>query len=162
MTLYELAQSIVNDLGLSQGDIPNVRTWLQFTATSRLNVLLPSKYVKDGDDVCPNICGIEAAILYQMYLIYYYSKEIKNNLGAAQYDWSEIKEGDSTIRRVSKNEVAKTYLSLKRDADNALRDLIFHYRQNKATPLSIYYKYCGSVFEGVEDTKSNCPQEGCN
>ena len=87
---------------------------------------------------------LQKVIFKELYIIKHFTRWITKNLGAAAYDWSEIVEGDSNIRRVSKNEIAKTYLQLRKAAREELEDLIFFYKQNLSTPAA--YGVRGNLF----------------
>ena len=76
-------------------------------------------------------------ILKWSFICRFYSSLAKNNLGAAAYDFSQIEEGDSKITRVSKNEIAKTYLSMAKECKDSLKEVIRLYRQNGAIPRSL-------------------------
>lgn len=79
----------------------------------------------------------EASIFMNLYLVYYYRLQMNNNLGATAYDWSEVTEGDSSVRRVSKNEIAKTFRGLMNDTQKLVNDQAAHYRFDKSLPQSI-------------------------
>ena len=71
-----------------------------------------------------------------LYLIKHYSSKIKANLGASAYDWSELSEGDSKVRRVSRNEVAKTYKQVRDSFDVELMRLVNRYNKRQSSPVS--------------------------
>jgi len=132
-----LAEFIIEDLdypeGLSVGVIIN---WLG-SSVGNMNTLLGTDYeIDEFGGPTPDMGIAELGFLAQMYKIKYYTQQNKQNLGASAYDWSELTEGDSRIRRVSKNEVAKSYLALSRDSQLILNDMVKYYRTNKAMPKS--------------------------
>src|SRR6266403_1509374 len=93
--------------------IPNIIFWLQSNLPA-LNLLIGTQYALDvKEEVIPILGDSEGIILKYLYLVYYYNRLIKSNLQAGAFDWSELSEGDSHIRRVSRNEIAKTYIQLK-------------------------------------------------
>ncbi len=137
MLIIDIATEIYSSLDSPEiTSIPAICTWLQYTAITKLNVLLCANFQPDGEDVTPELNGNQAAILTQLYSIYYYDKIIRVNLGAAAYDWSEIVEGDTNIRRVSKNEIAKNYIQLKKAANDDLVRMILYYRKGLNIPAS--------------------------
>lgn len=154
MKIEDLAKIIHEDLGEPvTPSLTSISIWLQHAAVTQLNVLINTCFQIDGDDVTPELCDSQAAILEKMYYISYYSKEIKNNLGANAY-WTEVKEGDSFIRKTSKNEIAKTYLAQKRDTQVELNDLVFYYKQNMSPPVS--WNKCSCSTESGDEKKCGC------
>lgn len=103
----------------------------------RLNVLIETKYQSISGFIVPPLGNTEMAIYDEMFEHNYYTRLASNNLGASAYDWSEVSEEGSTVRRVSRNEVAKTYMQLAKNSDENLAELVGHYRLNKAKPLSV-------------------------
>lgn len=103
----------------------------------RLNVLIETNYQTVSGFIIPALSNVEVAIFDEMFANNYYTRLMSNNLGASAYDWSEVSEEGSTVRRVSKNEIAKTYMQLVKNTDENIKDLVGHYRRNKAKPLSV-------------------------
>ena len=66
----------------------------------------------------------------------YFSNLAKNSLGAAAFDWISLSEGDSSVKRVSKNDLAKSYSELLKQCRASLNEMIKHYRMNWALPRS--------------------------
>jgi hypothetical protein len=95
-----------------------------------------------------NVSGIYT----EMYYCYYYNKQANKNLGASAYDWTEI-QGDEqgTIRKVSKNEIAKTFRSLSKDCRENLDKLTDWYAENESPviPTQVLYgdRFGGSNFD---------------
>ncbi len=117
--------------------IPNIVFFLQ-SNLPQLNVLIGTQYTLDvNEQVTPLLGESEGTILKYLYLVYYYNRLIKSNLGAGAYDFSEISEGDSHIRKVSRNEIAKTYIQLKNALEQRLDRLIFRYKQDQTVPQSL-------------------------
>lgn len=137
MKLIDIADQIFRDLDQPESTtLPSIVAWLQYSSVSKLNVLIGSCVsLKDGD-VDPELTDVQASIIYQLYMVHYYDKQIQKNLGASAFDWSEVVEGDSRVRRVSKNEIAKTYQQLSKSSKDILDDLIFYYKQNLILPAS--------------------------
>lgn len=83
----------------------------------------------------------EENILTQLYLKNYYNKQARSVLvggggggtGSA-LDWTRLSEGDTTIVRSNKTEVAKNYKSLAGDASIELNDLVYAYNSYRAMP----------------------------
>ncbi len=136
MNLIDLSDQLMRELdNPTDISIPNVVFWLQSNLNS-VNLLIGTTYTLDSNEqVTPNLGDSEGAILKYLYLVYYYNRLIKSNLGAGAFDWSELSEGDSRIRRVSRNEIAKTYIQLKNALEARLHQLVFRYKQDQTVPV---------------------------
>lgn len=110
-----------------------------------LNDLLGTNYSISGNDATPELDEEAAAIYSTFYLYKYYQRLMKTNLNATQYDWSEISEADSTVRRVSKNEIAKNYRLLANDTKDYLDKLVESYKKFHCIPASLHSSYFTST-----------------
>lgn len=137
MTIAEFAHEIYENLG-SPTDITEelIETWLT-NSTGNLNTKLNLSISAVDGSFVPELSDKEKAIYQKIFEIYYLGLQINRNLGASAYDWSELTEADSTIRRVSKNELAKTYRGLQNDARIELVDMINKYRFDKSMPTGL-------------------------
>jgi len=82
----------------------------------------------------------EAEIFKQLYISTYYKKSSRDtlrNITTDGVDWIRLSEGDTTIVRNNKNEVAKTYMALAKDADAEMKQLIYSYNLYGARPLQV-------------------------
>lgn len=135
-----------------------IAAWLE-TNIGQLNVLINSSYRVDAsNDTCPVLQDEEIAIFIQLYLKYYYkrqSQSILKNLtstttvisGTPVYtmsDWTELREGDSQIKRVSQNaspqqkvQIAQAYKGFSSEADVKLSELIHAYNMYKSAPRQV-------------------------
>lgn len=138
MKATDLADEIHREIG-SPTDLPvaSVAYWVQ-NNIGQLNILIGSEVVYDVEinEFLPELSTEQANIFKNLYLVKHYSSQVKANLGAASYDWSEISEGDSKIRRVSKNEIAKTYKQMRDSADMELMRLVNRYNRRQSAPVS--------------------------
>lgn len=121
----------------------SVVTWLR-NNLGALNLRLQTEFVISGSGYCiePEMSQIVSGIYVEAYYCYYYNKMANKNLGAAAYDWTEIAgEEQGTIRRVSKNEVSKTYRLLAKDCRERLDELTKWYGENISpiTPSQVLY-----------------------
>lgn len=133
------ASGIFESLGSPSGlgiSVAWISGWLAGNV-GRLNVLIESNHQAISGFIVPPLCNTEVAIYDEMFEHNYYTRLASNNLGASAYDWSEVSEEGSTVRRVSRNEVAKTYMLLAKNSDSNLAELVGHFRRNKAKPLSV-------------------------
>jgi hypothetical protein len=92
--------------------------------------------------ISPEMGGDEEAVYQKIFEIDFYSKQARNVLaGAASYgsgiDWISVREGDSSITRVNKNEVAKSYKSMVDASKSDLQLLVNSYLKFRATPQQV-------------------------
>jgi|GEM_PF-5008470 len=150
-----LAQFIYFDLGEPSGiSTGTISYWIDNSIGYLNNILAESHNIISGN-IDPGFNIAESGIMNQMYKVRYYNNQATNRLGASAYDWSELHEGDSMVRRVSKNEIAKTYLQLAREEKTLLDEAILFYRTNMAMPKSIlpkvnsFYQYYGYGYSDI-------------
>ena len=161
--LIDLANSIyVADL-LESDDtsIPKIMMWLT-SNVGLLNNLIYTNYNVSKNDCTPHLGYDEAAIFAVIYLERYYGRQVQSHLLASAYDVSEVSEGDSRIRKVSRNEVAKTYLQLKTQTKEYLNQIVLEYRRSKCVPASIQNEFFTSVLyqKTLQQPGSNDSNQG--
>jgi hypothetical protein len=80
----------------------------------------------------------ESSILKKMYVVHYYDQQIRSTVGAASTDpVVEVASDGSRVRKINKNELSKTYISLKKEEYSELIDLINAYKLRKASPVQV-------------------------
>lgn len=81
----------------------------------------------------------QESIFTQMFLVNYYGKAAQSaNSGVGgSVDWITIREGDSTVTRTNKNEVAKSYLAMRKQTNEELDKLIAAYHLKYATAQQV-------------------------
>ena len=91
-----------------------------------------------SDPVIVEIQPEEASILKKMYVVHYYDQQIRATVGAASTDpIVEVASDGSRVRKINKNELSKTYISLKKEEYLELIDLINAYKLRKASPVQV-------------------------
>lgn len=122
--------------------IPAISYWIR-AKIGELNNLIYTDFVINTDLEIVDGEGIEIpidamAIIKKMYLVYFYGRVIANNLGSAGVDVAiEISSDGSTIRNANRNDIARTYLNLKRDEEANLDTLIKGYSAKDVLPISV-------------------------
>ena len=95
----------------------------------------------NGTASTPAIVSIQAeesSVLKKMYIVHYYDQQIRATVGAASSDpVVEVASDGSRVRKINKNELSKTYLSLKREEYGELIDLINAYKLRKSSPVQV-------------------------
>lgn len=129
----------------------SVVVWLK-SNLGQLNLRLSEEFYLSGDCIEPEMSQSVSGIYTEMYFCAYYNKMANKNLGSASYDWTEI-VGDEqgSIRKVSKNEIAKSFRGLAKDCRENLDKLTEWYGENKdpIVPTQILYgsRFGGSNFD---------------
>jgi len=96
--------------------------------------------VTDNSDttVTTEIGIAEAAILKKMYMVHFYDAKIRTNLTALDSDTIvEVTDQGSSVRKVNKNEVSKTLLSIRNQEYEGLQKLISQYKISKSSPNQV-------------------------
>jgi hypothetical protein len=142
MKLIDLSSNIwYNDL-LESDDtsIVKIQTWL-ISRIGDLNTRLSTKIQILDNECSPELTEAQATIFAVLYLYNYYTRQVKINANAGQFSVLEVSEGDSTVRMVNRNEIAKTFRGLAQDTLNDLNKMCQEYKVNSAIPVSINNPY---------------------
>ena len=117
-----------------QREIDLVSGWL-LVNEGPLNTVIYTSF-RGGN---PGLGQEEANIFKYLYLSTYYKKKSRDVLRNmdSDVDWIRLSEGDTTIVRNNKNETAKTYASLAKEADSELKQLTYSYNFYKARPRQV-------------------------
>lgn len=136
MKIHLIADELFRELGEPTSySVPAIAFWLR-NHIGDVNLLIGTEFEIDSDSVTilPDIGESEKSIFKKLFEIYYYNKLASQFLGAASQDIvTEISSDGATIRMVNKNELSKSYMALKKDALNDLRELINGYNVNSVT-----------------------------
>lgn len=140
--ITNLANSIYKDIGSpSSPSVSAIQTKLvSEDFLGKLNVAINGCYFIVTGDISPALQTQEQAIYSELYKYDYYGTMAIQVLGAiGAVNWTRIKEGDSEIGRASPNETAKIFTTLKKQSEDAIRNLVNGYKANATTPQSIDY-----------------------
>ena len=110
-----------------------------------INNLIHSSYTIDSTtyelvDGTTEIGVNEVAIYKLIFLIRYYDRQIRNFLGAGSVDvqiLSEASADGGTIKFISRNQIASSFIQLKRDTQEQLNKLVNRYHYNSSSPQQI-------------------------
>lgn len=131
MKFVDIAQEIIDESSeLTNTQLPIITSWLR-NNIGKLNTLINTTYAVNSDtmELDTDLSDAEKAIFKQIYIVGFYQKKTEQNLGALAYDVvMELTSDGKTIRKVNRNEIAKTYAQLKRDAKADLDDLVAAYK----------------------------------
>ena len=117
------------------------------TAIGELNTLIFTSFSGSGIGVTDSIKIVpenkfgyeESGIFKQLYLKHFYRKKARNVLKGidSSVDFISLREGDSMITRTNKNEIAKTYRGLAKDAEEELEKQVYAYNYYQAQPRQV-------------------------
>lgn len=143
MKIVDIADEIYRDLEDDNLDIPKIAFWLRANIgklVTLLNIIL--EIDATTLEVTPELSDEEKDILKEIYFVRYYKKKANDHLGSSAYDWTSITEGDRSIKRVNKTEVAKTYLQLKDNSELRLTQLVDLYKRNRSLVQEVKITNC--------------------
>ena len=137
-----------------------IAAWLE-TNIGHLNVLINSSFrIDSSGNSNPILKDEEVAIFIQLYLINYYKRESQSLLRKiitstttttstpittpSMSDWTELREGDSYIKRVAQSasaqkkvQISQAFKSMSQEAEIKLNDLVHSYNMYKSSPRQV-------------------------
>ena len=153
MTISQIATYIwVSELDGDSADTTSIAKIVDYLEVNvgQLNILLNTAFEVGGT---PELLDEEAAILIQLYLRDYYKKKSRTVLhsvatssgsSGGTSEWTELKEGDSVIKRVAtlaspsqKTAMSKSYQSLSSQANEELKGLVQKYNLYMGKPRQV-------------------------
>lgn len=138
-----------SDTGYAQLSV--ISGWLS-SNIGILNTKIYSNFNVENDNVDPTgqFKLEERAIYKQMYLYEFYTKKTRQVLRGVDsaVDFLTLREGDTTITRTNKNELAKTYRSLAGDAKEELEKLVTSYILYQAAPVQVAGEDGSPIYTG--------------
>ncbi len=135
MNVPSIADELFRELSEPEDvSIPSIAFWLN-SNIGKLNNLLGTEYISQDSNIVPELDEQTKSIYKLLYLISYSIRQINKNLGAAGYtSFAEVKEGNRSVRRVNKTDIAKTYQSLVNSYNDELQGQLLNYKMNHSTP----------------------------
>lgn len=137
--LIDLADQTFKELGEpSDTSLTSISYWYANNLPNLNNLLNTSYILSQTVEASPELGDNESGIFKTMYYIYYYNKQITSFLGAGGVSTSlEIASDGGVVRFVNKNEIAKSYIQLKKDEQLKLNNLVSDYKLNNFTPSQV-------------------------
>ena len=145
MKVVDIADQIYRELDSPTDlSIPAISFWLRSNVGS-LNNYLNTKFhinsnleIENSEDATQEIGLEEVAIIKKMYFIHDYEKKLRSVLGAASLDAViQISDLGTSIRKVNKNEVGKTFSQVKKQEQEELNRMISAYKISAACPRQV-------------------------
>ena len=133
-----IADEIFRELGEpSDVSIPSIVFWLT-SNIGALNNHIGTTLTVESSLIVPELNDDQKVNYKILYAIHYYTRQVNRNLGAAAYvNIIEFREGNRTVRRANKNEVAKTYMAILKETKDGFFSMVSAYKMNLAVPLQI-------------------------
>jgi hypothetical protein len=145
MKVVDIADQIYRELDSPTDlSVPAVSFWLR-SNVGVLNNYINTKFlvnavleIVNSDDLTIEIGLEEVAILKKMYFLHDYEKKLRSVLGAASMDAViQITDLGTSIRKVNKNEVGKTFAQVKKQEQEQLDKMIAAYKISASSPRQV-------------------------
>jgi hypothetical protein len=142
--IVDISDELFNELGEPDDiSIATVAFWLR-TNIGSLNVLLNKPYTinqssleVEGSSTEPFDIN-EKAIFKKLYIIHYYDRQLRKTLNSISLDSVvSISDEGSSVTKVNKNELSKTFSSIKKQEMAELKELLNKYELNEVAPLQV-------------------------
>jgi hypothetical protein len=167
--IVDISDEIYRELG-EPNDITlsSIAFWLR-TNIGDLNIMINKKFYIDettleitSEDTDP-FGNIEKSIFKMIYSIHYYERLFRNALGSASLDTVlSVTDDGSTVVKINKNELAKTYAQLRNQISDELQELTKNYNLNEVKPFQVSvddtiadpnysYRGGGSIIRNLEN-----------
>lgn len=143
--IVDISSELFNEFGEpSDLSIPSIAYWLR-TNIGDLNILINKKYYIDentleitSEDPAETFGSVEKSIFKMLYSIHYYERMMRTSLYAATLDSViSISDEGSSVTKINKNEMAKTFATLRKQINDELMELTKNYNLNEAKPLQV-------------------------
>jgi len=137
--LYNLASGSWDEIGQPTAiSIGYISGWYINNIGKLNNAIITSYSGIGGTGIDPCLGAEESDIYKELYKVQYYDRQASSFLGAAGVSlWTEIKDDVSAVKRLSPNEIAKTFINLRKEAQKNLDNMIFAYQRNNAKTVVI-------------------------
>ena len=148
MKIVDIADEVFRELGSpSDLSIPAIAFWIRSNVGAlnnhinmafKINATTFEVEHTNLDDTIRPIEQEESAILKKMYFVYDYEKKLRSVLGAASLDSViQISDLGTSIRKVNKNEIGKTYNQVRKQEQEELNRMIAAYKISASTPRQV-------------------------
>lgn len=138
-TVASIAQEIYEELGEpSDLSIAAIAAWVRRNIGG-LNNGLNTEFSVDSTtfEIAPNLSDMEKYIFKKMYSVYFFDLRIKSTGSLASTDFITIKDDIGSVQKANKNEILKSYISVRKQEYDELKDLITQYKSNNSFPVQV-------------------------
>lgn len=147
MKVVDIADEIYRELGEpSTLSIPAITYWVRSNVGQLNNLIHTEFYVRttdlevvETDNLTDTEIGDnEKAILKKMYFIHYYDQKLRNHMLTMDTDTVlSVRDGDSGVTKVNRNEIAKSIAAVKNQEYAELQYMIGAYKMTKSSPRQV-------------------------
>ena len=122
--------------------VASIAQWLRTKIGDLNNLINQGFYINDSYEIIDEN-GVEinedaVSIFKKLYEIYYFKRQSKNYLGAGGVDSiSQVTQDGITVRGIDRNNIAKSYNDLYKEAKNELKVLLNNYKYNRISPTDV-------------------------
>lgn len=142
--IVDIASELYIEFGEpSDLSVPAIAYWLR-TNIGDLNILINKKYIIDentleiASEENEAFGNIEKSIFKMLYSIHHYERMMRKSLYDATLDSViSISDEGSSVTKINKNEMAKTFATLRKQINDELMELTKNYNLNEAKPLQV-------------------------
>jgi hypothetical protein len=138
-TVTSIAQEIYEELGEpSDLSIAAIAAWVRRNIGG-LNNMIDTTFSVDSSslEISPNLSDIQKYIFKKMYSVYFFDLRIRSTGSLATTDFITIKDDIGSVQKANKNEILKSYISVRKQEYDELKDLVNKYEFNQVTPLQV-------------------------
>ena len=138
-TVTSIAQEIYEELGEpSDLSIAAIAAWVRRNIGG-LNNMINTTFSVDSSslEISPNLSDMEKYIFKKMYSVYFFDLRIKSTGSLATTDFITIKDDIGSVQKANKNEILKSYISVRKQEYDELKDLVTQYKGNNSSPLQV-------------------------
>jgi hypothetical protein len=138
-TVTSIAQEIYEELGEpSDLSIAAIAAWVRRNIGG-LGNLINTEFQVNSDtlEINPNLNDAQKYIFKKMYSVYFFDLRIKSTGSLASTDFITIKDDIGSVQKANKNEILKSYISVRKQEYDELQDFVNKYELNEVTPLQV-------------------------
>ena len=138
-TVTSIAQEIYEELGEpSDLSISAIAAWVRRNIGGLGNLINTEFQVNSTTlEINPNLNDAQKYIFKKMYSVYFFDLRIKSTGSLASTDFITIKDDIGSVQKANKNEILKSYISVRKQEYDELQDFVNKYELNEVTPLQV-------------------------
>jgi hypothetical protein len=138
-TVTSIAQEIYEEMGEpSDLSISAIAAWVRRNIGGLGNLINTEFQVNDTTlEINPNLNDAQKYIFKKMYSVYFFDLRIKSTGSLASTDFITIKDDIGSVQKANKNEILKSYISVRKQEYDELQDFVNKYELNEVTPLQV-------------------------
>jgi len=138
--IVDVANNIY-DQSITSDSIAYIANFIRDRAIGQLNNLIGTNFYVDDAlnyELNTNLTVDQISIIYELYEIFNLNRLIKLNGGSSAYSSiSQVQSDGAFVKMVSKSEINKDMLQLRKQHIDALNNLVKSYNSNLITPLQV-------------------------